>query len=53
MFDGMFGGMFGGIFDAGLEDLEECPFCSFAVIMTTSAELNKVLQCQNPQCRLT
>jgi hypothetical protein len=34
---------------AGLKDLEECPFCSFAIIMPDKA--NKVLQCQNPHCR--
>lgn len=35
--------------DAGLEDLEECPFCDFKAIMPPIEE-NFLFNCQNPEC---
>jgi TRIAD3 protein (E3 ubiquitin-protein ligase RNF216) len=38
------------LFQAGLEGLEQCPFCPFATIMDVSKEENKVFNCLNPDC---
>ncbi|KAF3085855.1 hypothetical protein TWF102_011289 [Orbilia oligospora] len=38
------------IMKAGIEDLVECPFCEFALIMQSSAEDDKEFRCQNPEC---
>ena len=38
------------IFQAGLDGLEQCPFCPFATIMDESKEQNKVFTCLNPEC---
>ncbi|KAK9881518.1 hypothetical protein WA026_016398 [Henosepilachna vigintioctopunctata] len=35
---------------AGIEDLESCPFCDFATILSSSPETNKIFVCQNPEC---
>lgn len=35
---------------AGLEGLEECPFCDFKVVMDADFEEDKVLNCQNEEC---
>jgi TRIAD3 protein (E3 ubiquitin-protein ligase RNF216) len=35
---------------AGLSDLEQCPFCPFATIMDVPKEINKLFECQNPEC---
>ncbi|KAK6497650.1 hypothetical protein TWF481_012055 [Arthrobotrys musiformis] len=36
--------------EAGIEDLEECPFCDFALIMHSSVEDDKEFRCQGPEC---
>ncbi|KAK6345952.1 hypothetical protein TWF730_010290 [Orbilia blumenaviensis] len=38
------------IMKAGIEDLSECPFCEFAVIMPPIEE-DKEFRCQNPDCQ--
>lgn len=35
---------------AGLEGLEECPFCDFKVVIDVDFEEDKVLRCQNEEC---
>jgi len=35
---------------AGLEGLENCPFCPYSTIMDTSPEEDKVFVCRNPDC---
>merc|ERR1712029_244782 len=35
---------------AGIEGLQQCPFCPFATIMNTKPEENKIFNCQNPDC---
>jgi E3 ubiquitin-protein ligase RNF216 len=35
---------------AGLEGLEECPFCDFKVVMDVDFQADKVLRCQNEEC---
>jgi E3 ubiquitin-protein ligase RNF216 len=35
---------------AGLEGLEECPFCDFKVVMDVEFQADKVLRCQNENC---
>jgi E3 ubiquitin-protein ligase RNF216 len=35
---------------AGLEGLEECPFCDFKVVMDAEFQADKVLRCQNEDC---
>ncbi|KAI9456529.1 hypothetical protein BJY52DRAFT_553150 [Lactarius psammicola] len=35
---------------AGIEGLEECPFCDFKVVMDADFEQDKVLKCQNEEC---
>jgi TRIAD3 protein (E3 ubiquitin-protein ligase RNF216) len=35
---------------AGLEGLEECPFCDFKVVIDVDFEVDKVLRCQNEEC---
>ena len=40
----------GELEQAGIEGLEQCPFCPFATIMESSPEENKVFSCQNPDC---
>jgi len=35
---------------AGLEGLEECPFCDFKVVIDADFEEDKVLTCQNEEC---
>jgi hypothetical protein len=39
-----------GFFQAGLEGLEQCPFCPFATIMDVPKEQNKIFNCLNPEC---
>ena len=36
--------------EAGLQGLEECPFCQYTTIMDTTPEENKVFQCLHPDC---
>jgi TRIAD3 protein (E3 ubiquitin-protein ligase RNF216) len=36
---------------AELEGLEECPFCDYKVVMDVDFQINKVLTCQNEECR--
>ena len=36
--------------DAGLDDLEECPFCDFKAIVPDSKERNKEFRCYNSDC---
>ena len=35
---------------AGLEGLEECPFCDYKVVMDMDFQTDKVLRCQNEEC---
>ncbi len=35
---------------AGIEGLEECPFCNFRVVIDADFEEDKVLRCQNDEC---
>lgn len=35
---------------AGLEGLEECPFCDYKVVMDVDFQTDKVLKCQNEEC---
>jgi len=35
---------------AGVEGLEQCPFCPFATIMNSTPEDNKIFKCQNSDC---
>ena len=35
---------------AGIEGMEQCPFCPFATIIDTPPEENKHFVCQNPDC---
>ncbi|KAI0001329.1 hypothetical protein BJV74DRAFT_819893 [Russula compacta] len=35
---------------AGLEGLEECPFCDYKVVMDADFQTDKVLRCQNEEC---
>lgn len=35
---------------AGLEGLEECPFCDFKVVIDVDFQADKVLRCQNEDC---
>jgi E3 ubiquitin-protein ligase RNF216 len=38
---------------AGLEGLEECPFCDYKVVIDVDFHINKVLWCQNEVCGKT
>jgi hypothetical protein len=35
---------------AGLEGLEECPFCDYKVVMDVDIQIERVLRCQNEVC---
>lgn len=35
---------------AGLEGLEECPFCDYKVVIDADFQTDKVLRCQNEEC---
>jgi len=35
---------------AGLDGLEECPFCEFQVVMDVDAEVDKLFRCLNEDC---
>ena len=35
---------------AGIEGLEECPFCDYKVVMDVDFQTDKVLRCQNEEC---
>jgi len=35
---------------AGLEGLEECPFCDYKVVMDVDFQTDKLLKCQNEEC---
>ncbi|KZV74428.1 hypothetical protein PENSPDRAFT_648058 [Peniophora sp. CONT] len=35
---------------AGLDDMEECPFCDFKMIFEVDADTDKLFRCQNPEC---
>ncbi|KAH8993255.1 hypothetical protein EDB86DRAFT_2929485 [Lactarius hatsudake] len=35
---------------AGIEGLEECPFCDFRVVMDVDFDQDKLLRCQNEDC---
>ena len=35
---------------AGLDGLEECPFCDYKVVMDVDFQIDKVLRCQNEEC---
>jgi TRIAD3 protein (E3 ubiquitin-protein ligase RNF216) len=36
---------------AELEGLEDCPFCDYKVVMDVDFQTDKVLMCQNEECR--
>ncbi|VDC06967.1 unnamed protein product [Peniophora sp. CBMAI 1063] len=35
---------------AGIDDMEECPFCDFKMIFEVDADTDKLFRCQNPDC---